>query len=88
MTLPGLDHTPTDRTDALAEAQGAAYTLRLRTPRPSIDCTVRDLLLHSPLFRESPANPQPSLFQTPAEPQPIAQLLDAAGDDGTDLWHY
>jgi hypothetical protein len=63
-TLPTMETVAADRAQAIGEAQADELTARLKSPLPSITRTCGDIEMHSPLFRESPANPQQDLFQT------------------------
>ena len=61
-TLPGMDHVAEERAEAAAEALGDDLTRQLLIAQPSISKRSGEMETHSPLFRESPANAQLSLF--------------------------
>jgi hypothetical protein len=90
VALPGLEGVHLERAAAEADELGRRLTRRLLEPRASISARTGAMETYSPLFCESLANPQPGLFDSPipaaASPQ-LLELLDAAGDDGTDLWN-
>ena len=60
--LPGMAHVPADRAEAAAIAEGESLTGQMLTPMASISRTAGQLETFSPLFRETAANPQLSLF--------------------------
>ena len=60
--LPTMETVAADRVAAAGEAQAVILADRLRAPLPSISLTTGDIEKTSPLFRESPANPQQNLF--------------------------
>jgi hypothetical protein len=60
--LPTMENVAAERAAASGEAQAATLAERLRAPLPSISRTTGDIEKTSPLFRESSANPQTSLF--------------------------
>jgi hypothetical protein len=60
--LPTLEYVPAARAVAASEAAGADLTAQLLAPLGSITATTGAMETRSPLFRESGANPQGSLF--------------------------
>ena len=87
--LPGFAAALQERATASTQAAGAALTLQFRQPLPSINATSAAIEKHAPLFRDSPANPQSSLFPPPPCTHPdFLQLVASAGDDGRDLYGY
>ena len=60
--LPGFENVAADRAAAAVEAEGESLSAQMLTPLPSISRTAGAIQTHSPLFRETAANPQLSLF--------------------------
>lgn len=60
--LPTFEAVPSERAEASAVATGERLTGELLTPRPSISGRTGRMEAHSPLFANSEANPQLSLF--------------------------
>jgi hypothetical protein len=60
--LPGMETVSADRAAASNEAVAVDISIQLHTPLPSISRVTGEIEKHSPLFRESDANPQPKLF--------------------------
>jgi hypothetical protein len=61
-TLPTLEYVPAARAEVACEAAGAELTAQLLAPLESISAKTGRMESQSPLFRESDANPQGSLF--------------------------
>jgi hypothetical protein len=61
-TLPMLEHVPAARAVAASETAGAELTAQLLAPLGSISARTGEMETRSPLFRESDANPQRTLF--------------------------
>jgi len=61
-SFPTMGNVAADRAAASGEAMAAELADRLRAPLPSVSRIAGDIEMHSPLFRESSANPQPFLF--------------------------
>lgn len=62
LLLPTFEAVPSERAEAAAEALGERLTGELLSPRPSISARAGRMEIHSPLFANSAANPQGSLF--------------------------
>jgi hypothetical protein len=67
--LPTFGNVPADRAEALAVATGETLTARLLSPRRSISRLAGYMESHAPLFRETSANPQQSIFDIKDETQ-------------------
>lgn len=77
-TLPGMERVPAERAEANAEQQGKELTAKLTEPPKSIESKAGEIEQKSPLFRESAANPQDSLFaEKRTDSAPTAALSDA-----------
>lgn len=61
-TLPGMEQVPAERAEANAEQQGKDLTAKLTEPPKSIEAKAGDIEQHSPLFRDTEANPQGNIF--------------------------
>ena len=61
-TLPTMDTVPADRAAAAGVSQAVELSLRLTAPLPSVSRITGDMETNSPLFRETAANPQQTLF--------------------------
>jgi hypothetical protein len=87
--LPSFEAVPLERADARAEFVGAELTRMMLEPLPSISARAGKMEVFSPLFCDSLANPQPSLFAGAAvDHSDLVQLIDGAGDELTDLWRF
>jgi hypothetical protein len=61
-TLPGMEHVPAERAEAVSEQQGKDLTAKLTEPPKSIESKAGEIEQRSPLFRDTEANPQKGLF--------------------------
>lgn len=61
-TLPGMEQVPAERAKASAEQQGKDLTAKLTEPPKSIEGKAGEMEQKSPLFRDTDANPQKSMF--------------------------
>jgi len=57
-----METVPADRAAAAGESLAAELSERLKASLPSISRATGDIEQHSPLFRETDANPQQTLF--------------------------
>lgn len=84
LILPTMETMPADRAAAAGESLAAELSDRLLMPRPSISRATGEIEKHSPLFCGSSANPQPSLFNPPADDPPAA----AERTSSVDTWRF
>ena len=83
-TLPTMETVAADRAAAAGESLAAELSDRLLMPRPSISRATGEIEKYSPLFCGSSANPQPSLFNPPADDPPAA----AERTSSVDTWRF
>lgn len=60
--LPGMDDAVAAQDEAAAAERGRELTEMMREPLKSIDARTGDMEKHSPLFRDTDANPHARLF--------------------------
>jgi hypothetical protein len=62
LPLPAMETVEADRAEVAGVELAASLAERLRAPLPSISRATGEMETRSPLFCESPANPQQTLF--------------------------
>ena len=77
-TLPGMEHVPAERAEANARHQSEELTAKLTEPPKSIEAKAGEIEQKSPLFRDTEANPQESLFGGESGSADIFKPLEAA----------
>jgi 2'-5' RNA ligase len=80
-TLPGMESVPAERAEANAEQQGKELSEKLTEPPKSVERAAGEIEQKSPLFRDTEANPQESLFAgrqaASGEAKALPEVIDA-----------